>query len=165
MKTFEKVLGSATEKLAYIAMAAIIACMVLVISDIVRREIIGIPIPGSYELVELIAALILSMGISYLTFLRGHVWVGVIVDRFRPRTQAIFDLVNGAISLGFTVWLTQAMFAFGTVTRIGGGVTGHLLIPLHPFIYLVAVALALTCVVLVRDMVKATISIRKGGGA
>jgi TRAP-type mannitol/chloroaromatic compound transport system permease small subunit len=165
LNTFEKVLQSVTEKMATVAMVAIVACMLLVTSDVVKRAIVIVPIPGTFEMVELIAALVLSMGIGYLTFVKGHVSVGIIVDRFSPRTQAIFDLIGGAISLGFTAWLTSAMFAFATLTRIGGGVTGHLLIPLYPFIYLVAVALALTCVVFIRDIVKAVIGIRKGGGA
>jgi hypothetical protein len=44
-----------------------------------------------------------------------------------------------------------------------GWVTGVLEIPRAPFMYLIAVSLALTCVVLVRDLIKAVMVIRKGG--
>jgi TRAP-type C4-dicarboxylate transport system permease small subunit len=163
VKTFEKVLQSLTQKFALIAMGAMVACMVVVVSDVVKGKVTGIPFPGTYEHVELIAAVVMSMGISYLTFVRGHVWVGVIVDRFRPRTQAIFDIVNGVISLGITILLTRALFLLAGVSRIAGSETQTLKIPLYPFIYVVAASLAVTCVVLIRDVVKAAITAKKRG--
>jgi len=165
MKTFEKVLGSVTEIMARVAQVAIAVCVVYVVSDIVKRSSVGIPFPGVVETVELIAAVILSMGIGYLTFVRGHVAVDVLVMRLRPRRQAIFDLVNGAISLGFTILLTRALIRFGILNQMNSWVTGSLGIPRHPFIYTVGAALALTCVVLIRDMVKAVIILKRGGEA
>ena len=113
MNTFEKVLGFVAEKMAWIAMFAIVACMALVISDVVLYQAVHEPLPGTHEVVELIAAVILSMGIGYLTFVKGHVAVGILVDHFRPRVQAVFDLLTGVISLGFTIWLTQGMLEHG----------------------------------------------------
>jgi len=114
-------------------------------------------------MVELIAAVILSMGIGYLTFVRGHVAVGILVDTFRPRVQAGFDLFNSVVSLGFTLWLTEGVFEMAVRNYNYGWVTGVLEIPRHPFMFLIALSLALTCVVLVRDLIQAVMVIRKGG--
>jgi TRAP-type C4-dicarboxylate transport system permease small subunit len=164
MNTFEKVLRFITEKMAWGSMFAIVACVALVVTDVVRYQAVGKPVPGTHEVVELIAAVILSMGIGYLTFVKGHVSVGILVDRFRPRVQAVFDLVAGVITLGFTIWLTAGMAEMAIRNFNYGWVTGVLEIPRYPFIYLIAVALALACVVLVRDVIQAVIVIRKGGG-
>lgn len=160
---FNKVLGSITEKMALVAQAAIVACMVLVVSSVFKRSFAVSEIPGTFEIVELISAVILSMGISYLTFVKGHVSVGIIVDRFRPRAQAVVDIVDSLIALGFTIWLTQALFQYSIYRLRDGAVTGWLQIPLYPFCFLIAVSLALTCVVLVRDLLKAVIIVRSGG--
>ncbi len=165
MKTFEKVLGSITEKMAWVAMVAIVLCAALVVSDVIKRVITGIPIRGTFELVELIAGLILSMGIGYLTFVRGHVAVGLLVDRFRPRVQAIFTVVTSIIALGSTLWLTKAMVRMALRNMERGEITGVLNIPTYPFNFVMALALALTCVVLAWDVVKAVITIRTGGEA
>lgn len=165
MKTFEKVLGSVTEKMAWVAMVAIMSCVALVASDVITRAITGIPIRGTFELVELIAGLILSMGIGYLTFVRGHVAVGLLVDRFRPRVQAIFNVVTSIIALGSTIWLTRAMVSMALRNMERGEITGVLKIPTYPFNFVMALALAITCVVFVRDVVKAVIMIRTGGEA
>ena len=163
MTAFEKVLRFITEKMAWVSMFAIVACVALVVTDVIRYQAVGEPVPGTHEVVELVAAVILSMGIGYLTFARGHVSVGILVDRFRPRVQAVFDLVNGVIALGFTIWLTEGMVEMAIRNFRYGWVTGVLEIPRHPFMYLIALSLALTCVVLVRDVIRAVIVIRKGG--
>ncbi|MDD4986430.1 MAG: TRAP transporter small permease [Dehalococcoidales bacterium] len=163
MNAFDKLLRIITEKMAWVAMFAIVVCMALVVTDVIRYQAIGEPVPGTHEVVELIASVILSMGIGYLTFVRGHVSVGLVVDMLRPRVQAVFDLVTGLIALGFTIWLT-----FGTVEMAirnygYNWVTGVLEIPRHPFMFLIALSLALACVVLVRDVIRAVMVIRKGG--
>ncbi|RJR50535.1 MAG: TRAP transporter small permease [Desulfobacteraceae bacterium] len=163
MDAFDKLLRLITEKMAWVAMFAIVACMALVVTDVLRYNAIGEPIPGTHEVVELIASVILSMGIGYLTFVRGHVSVGLVVDMFRPRVQAFFDLVTGVIALGFTVWLTWGVFEMAIRNSRYGWVTGVLEIPRHPFMFLIAFSLALACVVLVRDVVRAVMVIRKGG--
>ena len=165
MKTFEKVLRFTTERISLIAQFAIVACVGLVVADIIKRSLGFGLIPGVPEIVELIAAVILSMGIGYLTFVRGHVAVDVLTMRLRPRVQAILELVTSAIALGFTVLLAWGMFKFGIFNQGLGWMTGSLKIPRHPFCYLIAVSLSLTCVVLIRDMVSAAIKIRTGGGA
>jgi TRAP-type C4-dicarboxylate transport system permease small subunit len=120
-------------------------------------------IPATNEVVTLLAACILSLGIPYLTFVKGHVAVGILVDRFRPRVQAVFDLVTGVIALGFTIWLTEGMLEMAIRNFRYGWVTGVLEIPRAPFMFLIAVSLALACLVLVRDVIKAVMVIRKGG--
>ena len=163
MNAFEKALGVITEKMAWVAMFAIVACMALVVTDVIRYQAVHEPLPGTHEVVELIASVILSMGIGYLTFVKGHVAVGILVDRFRPRVQAVFDLVTGVIALGFTIWLTEGMLEMAIRNFRYGWVTGVLEIPRAPFIFLIAVSLALACVVLIRDVIKAVMVIRKGG--
>ena len=163
MKTFEKLLQSTTEKMAIVAQVAIVACMGLVVVDVIKRAVVVGGVLGTSEVVQLIAAVILSMGIGYLTFVKGHVAVGLIVDRFRPRVRAVFDLVTSAIALGFTIWLTQAMLGYSIGKLRDGAVSGVLNIPIYPFCFVITVALTLTCMVLIRDLLKAVIMLRRGG--
>lgn len=164
MNAFEKVVRFTTEKMAWISMVAIVGCVALVMSDVTMYNLIHEPIPGTHELVELIASVILSTSIAYVTFVKGHVSVDILVDRFRPRTQAFFDLVNSIISLAFTAWLTVGVFIMAMRNHSYGWVTGVLQIPRAPFMFLIGAALGLTCLVLVMYGIKAVIEIRKGDG-
>jgi TRAP-type C4-dicarboxylate transport system permease small subunit len=164
MDAFDKALGYVTEKMAWVSMLAILVCVALVMTDVVRFGLVGEPVPGAHEMVELIAAVILSMGIGYLTFVRGHVAVGILVDNFPPRVQAVFDLVGGVVAFGFTIWLTVGVYDMAIRNYRYGWVTGVLEIPRAPFMFLIALSLALTCVVLFRDVIQAVMAIRKGDG-
>jgi TRAP-type C4-dicarboxylate transport system permease small subunit len=164
MNAFEKVVQFITEKMAWISMIAIVGCMALVVTDVIRYTFTHKPIPGAHELVELIASVILSTSIAYVTFVKGHVSVGILVDNFRPRTQAVFDFINSIIALVFMVWLTEGVFEMAMRNLGYGWVTGVLQIPRAPFMFLIGAALGLACLVLVRDAIRAVIVLRKGGG-
>ena len=164
MNAFEKVVRFTTEKMAWISMVAVVGCVALVMADVIRYNLIHEPIPGTHELVELIASVILSTSIAYVTFVKGHVSVDILVDRFRPRTQAFYDLVNSIISLAFTAWLTVGVFIMAMRNHRYGWVTGVLQIPRAPFMFLIGAALGLTCLVLVMYAIRAVIELRKGDG-
>jgi TRAP-type C4-dicarboxylate transport system permease small subunit len=163
VKRFENVLRSITEKVAYAAMVALVGCTGLVVAHVIRRAVGRGLITGTNELVTLLAGCILSLGIPYLTFVKGHVAVGILVDRLAPRKQAGFDVAVYAISLGITVFATWAMVKLGLRIREWGWNSGVLQIPLFYFNYMMAGSLALTCVVLAKDLAKAVITIVKKG--
>lgn len=162
MNAFEKAVQFITEKMAWISMVAVVGCVALVMADVVRYTFTHKPIPGAHELVELIASVIMSTSIAYVTFVKGHVSVDILVDRFRPRTQAVFDLVNSIIALTFTAWLTVGVFIMAMRNLNYGWVTGVLQIPRAPFMFLIGTALGLTCLVLVMYAIRAVIELRKG---
>ena len=89
MNAFEKVVQFITEKMAWVSMVAVVGCVALVMSDVIRYNLFHEPIPGTHELVELIASVILSTSIAYVTFLKGHVSVDLLVDRLRPRDAGL----------------------------------------------------------------------------
>jgi TRAP-type C4-dicarboxylate transport system permease small subunit len=163
VKRFENVLRSITEKVAYAAMVALVGCVGLVIAHVVRRAFgLGL-MTATNELVTLLAGCILSLGIPYLTFVKGHVAVGILVDRLAPRKQAGFDVAIYAISVAVTIFATWAMVELGLRNQDWGWNSGVLEVPLFYFNYLIAGSLALTCVVLIKDLAKAIITIIKKG--
>ena len=164
MNAFEKAVQFTTEKMAWVSMVAVVGCVALVMTDVIRYNLMHEPVPGTHELVELIASVIMSTSIAYVTFVKGHVSVDILVDRFRPRTQAFFDLVNSIIALTFTAWLTVGVFIMAMRNLSYGWVTGVLQIPRAPFMFLIGATLGLTCLVLVMYAIKAVIELRKGDG-
>ena len=163
MNTFEKWVRIITEKVSYAAMVALVGCTGLVVAHVIRRAVTTSLITGTNEVVTLLAGCILSLGIPYLTFVKGHVAVGILVDRLAPRKQAGFDVVVYAISLALTIFATWAMVRLGLRIREWGWNSGVLEIPLFYFNYMMAGSLALTAVVLAKDLAKAVITIVKKG--
>ena len=161
MNKFEKLVGSVTGKVAYCAIVALVVCVGLVVANVAKRGLgLGL-ISGTNELVTLLAACILGLGIPYLTFVKGHVAVGVLVDRLAPRKQAVFDVVIYAISVAIGILITWALVKLGQYNQASGWHTGVLRVPFYYFVYMLAGSLALTCVVLVKDLAKSVITVVK----
>jgi len=162
---FEKLLGSVTGKVAYGAIVALVVCVGLVVANVVKRSLgLGL-ISGTNELVTLLAACILGLGIPYLTSVKGHVAVGILVDRLAPRKQAVFDVVTYAISIAIGILITWALVELGQYNQASGWHTGVLRVPFYYFVYMLAGSLALTCVVLIKDLARVVINVVKGSKA
>jgi TRAP-type C4-dicarboxylate transport system permease small subunit len=162
---FEKLLGSVTGKVAYGAIVALVVCVGLVVANVVKRSLgLGL-ISGTNELVTLLAACILGLGIPYLTSVKGHVAVGILVDRLAPRKQAVFDVVTYAISIAIGILITRALVELGQYNQASGWHTGVLRVPFYYFVYMLAGSLALTCVVLIKDLARVVINVVKGSKA
>lgn len=165
MNKFEKLLGSVTGKVAYGAIVALVVCVGLVVANVVKRSLgLGL-ISGTNELVTLLAACILGLGIPYLTSVKGHVAVGILVDRLAPRKQAVFDVVTYAISIAIGILITWALVELGQYNQASGWHTGVLRVPFYYFVYMLAGSLALTCVVLIKDLARVVINVVKGSKA
>ena len=165
MNKFEKLLGSVTGKVAYGAIVALVVCVGLVVANVVKRSLgLGL-ISGTNELVTLLAACILGLGIPYLTSVKGHVAVGILVDRLAPRKQAVFDVVTYAISIAIGILITWALVELGQYNQASGWHTGVLKVPFYYFVYMLAGSLALTCVVLIKDLARVVINVVKGSKA
>lgn len=64
------------------------------------------PIKGDFELVEAGTAFVVTAFLPWCQLVRGHASVGIIVDRFGPRVEAIADLVADVLLLLTALLLT-----------------------------------------------------------
>ena len=123
----------------YGGMAFVVAMLFMTVVDASGRYSIDMPLKGSIELACFFLVVATMLVGAYTVMVKGHITIGVVVDRFSERTQAIFDIVAYLICSGFAViavWQTIIRADYLTVVRQGSGV---LQIPFFPFYYLVAV--------------------------
>ncbi|MDO9558627.1 MAG: TRAP transporter small permease [Syntrophales bacterium] len=131
----------------YVACFAIVAMMLLSCADVALR-LIGAPIPGAYEMVGFISAVIVSFSLAHTSLQRGHVAVEIIFEKLSPRTQFIVDAAGNLISailFGLVAWQS---LAYGVDLRRSGEVSLTLQMPLHPFVYGIAAGCGLLALVL-----------------
>ena len=96
-----RLLNQVSRGVSILAIASLLTMMLLTVSDIFMRYVFKNPIVGSVELVEYLIVVAGFLGVAWCTFRGGHLKVGVIVDRMRPRVQAITDSIT--LFLGITV--------------------------------------------------------------
>ena len=153
------------EKLAWrtsqLGQVALVAVMLLIVTNVVVR-IPWKPLPGTVEIVELLGAILLGLGIAYCQQMKSHIFVSVLVDRFSPRTQAFIDTLTGILALLVNTLLARQIFLYGSRMMARGYSTGHLEIPLYPFIYLVSLGFFILTLVLLKDLLKSVTLLVKG---
>ena len=144
--------GSRFSRIAYRIDAAlgfgacgIMFCMMaLTFVDVVARYLVNRSIPGSFEITEILMAVLIFAGLPLVSRRGEHVTVDLI-DHFVTGARArrihrgLIELVSGALLLGLAVLLWNK----AVLTAGYGDTTTVLLIRLAPFVYAMAVFLAL----------------------
>ena len=130
---------------------AILACMMLIIvADVAGRFLLNMPIKGSIELIEYAMVVVGSLGLAWCTLSGTHLTVGIIVDQFSSRTQAVFDIITHILSMlifSLIAWQTileakDSLFIYQDISTV-------LEIPTYPFYFLLSFAFLLLCIAIV----------------
>ena len=161
MNTFDRFIRALTWRTSQVGQIALAFAMFIIVANVILR-IPWKPVPGTVELVELSGAVLYGMGIAYCAVLKGHIMVGVLVDRFPLRIQAIVDTIMTVIALFATFLLSRELFVFAGRMMTRGYTTTNLQLPVYPAIYLVALGFIILALVLLKDLLKAAIIVIKG---
>ena len=164
LNLFERFVQILTWRTAQVAQLAMVVVMAITVTNVIIR-IPWRPIGGAVELVEMSGAVLLGLGVAYTAIMKGHIMVGVLVERFSPRIQGLIELVVSVISLFFSYLLARELIFFAYGRMIAGYETGHLKIPIAPSIYLVAFGFIMLALVLLLDLIRAIITVAKGSEA
>lgn len=133
------------------AVVALVAMMLLTSSDVILRYL-GYPIPGSYEVVGFLAAIVIAFPIAYTQILRGHIAIEFLVSHFPKRAQTVIDSITCVLSIGVFSLLAWQCSVLATKLWSLGRVSETLEMPFFPFVYGVAFGCAIMCVVLLIDL-------------
>ena len=158
MLRLERTVAAASNWFNYVACAAVVVMMLLSCADVFLR-LVSSPIPGTYEMVGLLGAVIIAFAMAYTSLQRGHVAVEMIYEKLPPRTQIVIDSAGsliGAALFGMIAWQSAV---YGIDLRQSGEVSLTLQMPLYPIVYGIALGCGLLALVLLMDLIK---SFKKG---
>lgn len=161
MRQFSSIVKGISHTLDKIAGAFIVIVMVLVVSNVVLRGIFNNPIKGTYELVGLLTAVAVALGLAYCAFLKGHIAVGFVIEYFPKKIQLGVSILNNFIALCF--WSTASWYLIGYANTMmkKGLVTATAEIPVYPFVYLISCGFLAFCLVLMISLRDDVMSISK----
>jgi TRAP-type C4-dicarboxylate transport system permease small subunit len=139
--------------LLIIGISALAVMMFLMAADVVLRYFFNSPLPGAYELFEYMMAIVVSFGIVYCAQRGGHVTVDLVVDRFPKKVQAVIGSITSFFSLGLFMLITWQNLWY-IKEQFGSKLTSAvLLIPVYPFIAVVAIGFGVFCIVLLKNFI------------
>src|SRR5690625_2621172 len=100
MKILSKVIQSITQFTSWIALATMALMMVFITFGVTSRAL-NHPILGDVEIVQLGMVVLIMLGLAYTQSQNAHISIGLVVDRFPKRIQALLDVL--AYVLTFSV--------------------------------------------------------------
>lgn len=148
MFLLKKWISSLAQTFNWVAVASVTAMMLLTCADVILR-IFRRPIPGTYEIIGLLGAVLVSFSLAYTSMQRGHIAVDFLVQKLPKKTQALIECINSltcAIFFGLIAW--QSM-AYAKDLQEVGEVSMTLQIPIHPFVYGIALGCGMLSMVLI----------------
>ena len=149
--SFNRVVRPVSGVFHSIGIGVLAVMMLLTASDVALRYVFNRPISGSFELTEYMMAIVIAFGLAYCAVAKGHVRVGLVVDRFPQRAQAIIDSVTGLLGLGLFSVITWQCVLQVKIQFDSGLTSAVLFIPAFPFVAVVAFGSAMLCLVILAD--------------
>ncbi len=122
----------------YVGMVFVVAMMTLTVVHATGRYVFNSPVLGVVEMSCFMLILVIFFTGAYTQVLKGHIRVGVVVDRLPQRTQAIIDSFTYILSLGFVGIALWQSVVQGFNRMETGYVSIILGIPPFPFLFVMA---------------------------
>lgn len=143
----------------FIASAVLFGMMSLTFADVIRRYLFNHALKGSFELTELMMVILIFAGLPLVSNKEEHVTLDFIDHLLPPAQQkalrAAMQLLCAAVMAGLAalIWVKA-----GKVTQYGD-TTSVLSIALGPFVYCMAILIAVTALI---HLIKALTPARPG---
>lgn len=144
----EKIVWAASKVFDAIAGISLLAVMFLVVLNIILRAFFKSPILGTYEFVGFLTSLVVGLALAHCALKNGHIAVGFLVAKLPERVRAGIDGLTNLTAGVFFVFCSWHMLDYARSFAASGEVALTTRIPFYPFVYGLAAALILLCLVL-----------------
>lgn len=127
----------------------------LVTIDVIARAAFSKPIPGTYEIVQVLLVGVVFLALSAVQTQRRHVKVDMLISHLPPKVQAVSGVLGdiaGAVFFGLIVWRT-GLWTWES-WEAGEKVVGLISFPLYPVKGLLVLGTFLACLKFLFDSIE-----------
>lgn len=132
--------------------------MLLTSADVVLR-LFRHPVPGTYEMVGLLGAVVISFSLAYTSVERGHIAVEFLFQKLPKKVRFFINAINDFLCLflfGLLTWQTMLM---ASNLKQSGEVSMTLQLPIYPFVFGISIGCGLLSLTLLKDFLKSVIKV------
>ncbi|RZB30361.1 MAG: hypothetical protein SRB1_02641 [Desulfobacteraceae bacterium Eth-SRB1] len=150
---FDRFINIVSRGFNWIAAGAIVSMMLLTTADVILR-VFRCPIPGTYEIVGLLGAVVISFSLAYTSVERGHIAVEFLVQKLPKKVRIFISAINEFLCLFFFGLLTWQTILLASDLKESGEVSLTLQMPIYPYVFGIAMGCGLLFLVLLKDFIK-----------
>jgi TRAP-type C4-dicarboxylate transport system permease small subunit len=146
----ENIATFASRWLNWIAAAGLVAAMIIVCINVIGRAFFHSPLKGTVDITGLLGAFIIAGAIPYTQIQKGHIRIGLLVERLPHRVRYITETLIHLIGFAFFAVTSWQTILFSRSTFEIGELSEVMKIPLGPvaaFVSAGCIALALVLLI------------------
>jgi len=136
-KRLKEVIQRMNRWVAGVGAWSLVFMMLLTAADVLGRDLLDCPVPGTVELSQYLLAVFILLGLAYTQQVKGHVNVSILISRLPVSGQLFLKLISSVLGLVLFGLLAWQGWVVGLAERT---VSDLLRVPQFPFRILVAVA-------------------------
>ena len=140
-------LAAATRLLQLVAALLLLVMMAVTFVDVIGRYVFNSPLPGAFELTEVLLALVVFVGLPIVTARREHVTVDLLTGRLPGRLRQGLARAALAVTAGVLAVFAWRLAILGRDYSAYGDATVYLGIPLGPVAVVMAVLAGISALV------------------
>lgn len=129
----------------------------------VLGALVGLPVPGDFELTEMGVAVAAFTFLPYCQLIRSNVTADIFTQNARPRTLALLNLLASMVALLFAVFMAWRMYAGLQDQKLYGYETSILQVPIWWAYLPVVVSLVLLAIAATVTMIEDLRNLSRGG--
>lgn len=131
---------------------AVVAMILVTCVDVIGRNLLRRPLPGTYDMVGLLGAIVITGALPYTTGVKGHVAIEFFFHKLSRRGRLIVDTLVRTISASMFVFLTWRFIQYGIALRASGEATPTLRWPVFWMAFWMALCSAVVVLVILYHM-------------
>ena len=148
----EKTITGFSDVFNMVASASLVGMMLLTCADVVMRYLFSRPIIGTYDLVSLMGAVLVSFAMPYTMLKKGHVAVEILIQRLSRGAQLIIETFTHLIGISLFLVLVWQAILLSRDMKAAGEVTPTLLLPFYPIVYCMAICFFGLCLAILVNL-------------
>jgi len=133
---------------------AVVVMMAVIVCDVVLR-FFRIPLPGAYDVVSLLGAVVVAFALTYTSIQRGHIAVDFVYQKVPLRYRPLFDIFNELCGSVFFALLAWQCFVYAGALKGAGEVSLTIKLPTYPVLAGIGLNCALLSAYLALHLVRA----------
>jgi TRAP-type transport system small permease protein len=150
--------------LNWLVALCVFALIALTFVDVVGRYVFSLPIPGGFELVEIVLALSIFSALPLVTARSEHISVGIFEPFFRGSLRWMQQIVVRGATAVMLAFLTGWMWSQAENYRLGSTRTLSLHLPVAPVLYVITLFSVLAFVAAVLLLIQSLMKARHAPG-
>ncbi|MEC9011034.1 MAG: TRAP transporter small permease [SAR324 cluster bacterium] len=144
---FDKVLG-------FLAALVLMLLMIITFIDVLGRYLFSAPLPGAFELTEIMMAMLIFAGLPLVSRANQHVTVNLIVGILSPIILHFQRLITQAIMAVVLAVMAWRMWIKAEEMLEQGDETAYLLLPIAPVAFFMTLMMAVSALIVAIQFIR-----------